>query len=68
MARAFLPLGDGGVRYARRDAGAGSVQTHYTRSVLSIHGRRGRLVFWQIMLQENWRVAFRVGGTPFPRK
>jgi hypothetical protein len=40
MARAFLPLGDSGVRYSRSDAGTGSMQTHYTRSVLSLHGRR----------------------------
>ena len=41
MARAFLTLGESGVRYSRSDTGVGSVQMHYTRSVLSIHGTRG---------------------------
>jgi hypothetical protein len=33
------------VRYSRHDAGAGIVPTHYTRSVLSLHGTKGAFGF-----------------------
>ena len=66
MARAFLPVCDNRVRCSRSNAGTDHVQTHYTRSVLSIDGTKGASGFLVIMLQENWREGCRGGATFTP--